>query len=257
METVEIPEQVDIIISEWMGYFLLRESMLDTVLHARDRYLRPGGAMYPSHSRMYLAPIRSHYSAQRADELKSAIDGWSYFVQDTKELYGVDMSCLTEDYCSEQRLYYSSTASWTEVHPQQYVGPPTCFKEFDLLDVTLEELKKPVSSSFIVTMYGGPIEAFAGFFDVSFKGSPENPAQNRVELSTAPDPTGATHWGQLSFFVNPPIQCEQGDKLICSILISRREDNHRLMKVQLKCKVEPLPGRGRTGEERVLDYNIE
>ncbi len=31
--------KVDIIISEWMGYFLLYESMLDTVLLARDKYL--------------------------------------------------------------------------------------------------------------------------------------------------------------------------------------------------------------------------
>lgn len=31
---------VDIIVSEWMGYFLLYESMLPSVLYARDRYLR-------------------------------------------------------------------------------------------------------------------------------------------------------------------------------------------------------------------------
>lgn len=30
IETIELPEKVDIIISEWMGYFLLRESMLDS-----------------------------------------------------------------------------------------------------------------------------------------------------------------------------------------------------------------------------------
>ena len=41
------------------GYFLLRESMLDSVLVARDRFLKPGGALYPSHARMFLAPIRS------------------------------------------------------------------------------------------------------------------------------------------------------------------------------------------------------
>ena len=35
IETIELPEKVDIIISEWMGYFLLRESMLDSVLLAR------------------------------------------------------------------------------------------------------------------------------------------------------------------------------------------------------------------------------
>lgn len=40
MEEVVLPvEKVDIIISEWMGYFLLYESMLDTVLVARDKYL--------------------------------------------------------------------------------------------------------------------------------------------------------------------------------------------------------------------------
>lgn len=30
---------MDIIISEWMGYLLLYESMLDTVLYARDKWL--------------------------------------------------------------------------------------------------------------------------------------------------------------------------------------------------------------------------
>ena len=40
MEEVTLPfPKVDIIVSEWMGYFLLYESMLDTVLWARDRYL--------------------------------------------------------------------------------------------------------------------------------------------------------------------------------------------------------------------------
>jgi len=40
--TLPVP-QVDIIISEWMGYFLLFEAMLDSVLVARDRWLAPGG----------------------------------------------------------------------------------------------------------------------------------------------------------------------------------------------------------------------
>jgi protein arginine N-methyltransferase 1 len=30
IETIDLPEKVDIIISEWMGYLLLRESMLDS-----------------------------------------------------------------------------------------------------------------------------------------------------------------------------------------------------------------------------------
>lgn len=71
IETVSLPEKVDVIISEWMGYFLLRESMLDSVLVARNRFLKPGGAMYPSHARLYLAPIRSNNAHQRMAEFQA------------------------------------------------------------------------------------------------------------------------------------------------------------------------------------------
>lgn len=40
IEEIELPvNKVDIIISEWMGYFLLFENMLNTVLYARDKWL--------------------------------------------------------------------------------------------------------------------------------------------------------------------------------------------------------------------------
>ena len=40
VEDVELPvEKVDIILSEWMGYCLFYESMLNTVLFARDKWL--------------------------------------------------------------------------------------------------------------------------------------------------------------------------------------------------------------------------
>lgn len=70
METVVLPEMVDVIISEWMGYFLLRESMLDSVLYARDKFLRPGGALYPSHARLYLAPMRTNATQQRLNDFQ-------------------------------------------------------------------------------------------------------------------------------------------------------------------------------------------
>jgi protein arginine N-methyltransferase 1 len=40
-----------------MGYFLLYESMLDTVLIARDKYLKPGGLIFPDNASLYLAAI--------------------------------------------------------------------------------------------------------------------------------------------------------------------------------------------------------
>ena len=40
VEEIELPvEKVDVIVSEWMGYCLFYESMLDTVIYARDKWL--------------------------------------------------------------------------------------------------------------------------------------------------------------------------------------------------------------------------
>lgn len=59
MEEIELPvKSVDIIISEWMGYFLLYESMLDCVLWARDKYLnKKTGKMLPDTATVYIAAI--------------------------------------------------------------------------------------------------------------------------------------------------------------------------------------------------------
>jgi len=75
VEEISLPDgvaHVDIIISEWMGYGLLYESMLDSVLHARDRFLSPnGGVMAPSQCRMNLVLCE-------ANELyKERIEFWS------------------------------------------------------------------------------------------------------------------------------------------------------------------------------------
>ena len=58
LEDSELPlKEFDIIISEWMGYFLLYESMLDTVLLARDKYLKKDGLIFPDTATLYLAAI--------------------------------------------------------------------------------------------------------------------------------------------------------------------------------------------------------
>ncbi len=38
---------MDVLISEPMGTLLVNERMLETYLHARDRFLKPGGRMFP------------------------------------------------------------------------------------------------------------------------------------------------------------------------------------------------------------------
>ena len=64
-------ENVDVIVSEWMGYALLFESMLSSVRHtcpfpqiksftfkvlyARDRWLKPDGLVFPDKARLLMA----------------------------------------------------------------------------------------------------------------------------------------------------------------------------------------------------------
>lgn len=56
IEEVELPEVVDIIISEPMGYMLYNERMLETYLHAR-KWLKPGGKMFPTEGDLHVAPF--------------------------------------------------------------------------------------------------------------------------------------------------------------------------------------------------------
>lgn len=45
--TIDLPSKVDFIISEWMGYFVFQEQMLNPLLTMRDRWLEPSGLMIP------------------------------------------------------------------------------------------------------------------------------------------------------------------------------------------------------------------
>ncbi|KAK2178955.1 hypothetical protein NP493_522g02001 [Ridgeia piscesae] len=56
VEEVELPEMVDIIISEPMGYMLFNERMLETFLHAK-KWLKPGGKMFPTEGHLHIAPF--------------------------------------------------------------------------------------------------------------------------------------------------------------------------------------------------------
>lgn len=56
IEEIELPQMVDVIISEPMGYMLFNERMLETYLHAR-KWLKPGGRMFPTEGDLHVAPF--------------------------------------------------------------------------------------------------------------------------------------------------------------------------------------------------------
>ena len=60
VEDITLPDSVtsvDVLVSEWMGYALLYESMLDTVLYARDRYLEKDGLIFPDKATIFVCGI--------------------------------------------------------------------------------------------------------------------------------------------------------------------------------------------------------
>ncbi|GAB1600857.1 protein arginine N-methyltransferase 1-like, partial [Argonauta hians] len=74
-------DSVDVIISEWMGFYLLHESMLDSVLYARDKWLSPSGILLPSQANLYLSPVSmKQYHNEH----------FSFW----KDVYGLDFSAM-------------------------------------------------------------------------------------------------------------------------------------------------------------------
>lgn len=79
---------VDVIVSEPLGTFLVNERMLETYVIARDRFLKPGGKMYPSSAHLCVLPFtdESLYNEQMG---KTAF--W-----DNRNFHGVDLTILKQ-----------------------------------------------------------------------------------------------------------------------------------------------------------------
>lgn len=238
VETVQLPGQVDVIVSEWMGYFLLRESMLDSVLVARDKFLRPGGSLFPSHATLRLAPVKSHNCLkERWNQWQQEHKHWSRFSAEMQDHYSVDYSCMGEEFLKEQRKYYLRTGAFVNLTPDLLGGESAPLLEIDLREVHLDDLKSP-SVPARCTMdikKTCDMAGFAGFFDTQFLGSPECAAEHPVTLDTAPQSCGTTtHWGQQLFGFHTPLEVVVGDKLECEMLIQRQKKNHRLLELVAK-----------------------
>lgn len=52
-----IGKNIDVLISEPLGTFLLNERMLETYVIARDKFLKEGGKMFPSTSQLCIIPF--------------------------------------------------------------------------------------------------------------------------------------------------------------------------------------------------------
>lgn len=239
VEDLQLPCQVDIIISEWMGYILLRESMLDSVIRARNRWLSPTGSMFPSHATMYFAPISYEEDREaKLGELGGSMKDWRDFSGEMKRYYNVDVSCLTNTFAKEQADYYVYSALWTELRIEHVIGEAVVMKRLDLNTCTLKDAEgvDAIDYSFNIP-FAATVSGFAGWFTVDFNGSAASPAKKRIVLSTGPE-VGTTHWGQQVFYLKDAVDCTPGTQLHGRVAMVRQDKNKRLYNLDLTLAVD-------------------
>lgn len=200
VEEIELPvEKVDIIISEWMGYFLLYESMMDTVLFARDKWLNKGGLILPDKCIMRIAAIED-------EEYKNKKFGfWD-------NVYGINMSCMSNAVFVEPIVDC--------VDDKYVISTVDSFIEFDLNTVKKEDLE--YSTTYSIRMKrDDAIHGVVTWFDIIFGGM-----KNEVRFSTGPF-SEYTHWKQTVFYFDGAYDVSTGDVLEGSIACRKSKDNYR------------------------------
>ncbi|KDQ55829.1 hypothetical protein JAAARDRAFT_37247 [Jaapia argillacea MUCL 33604] len=207
LEEATLPiESFDIIVSEWMGYFLLYESMLDTVLLARDKYLKPGGLIFPDTATLYLAAIEDQ------DYKEEKINFW-------EDVYGFDYSCIKEIALREPLV--------DTVDLKAVVTDPCLVKSIDLRTAKKEDLT--FSAPFTLTATRNDyIHAFLAWFDIGF-----NCLHKPLSFSTGPH-AKYTHWKQTVFYTPNTITISANDKINGQLTCSPNKKNNRDLDITLE-----------------------
>ncbi|KAF9232315.1 S-adenosyl-L-methionine-dependent methyltransferase [Melanogaster broomeanus] len=231
VEEISLPDDVshvDIIISEWMGYALLYESMLDSVLHARDRFLRPdGGVMAPSQCRIMLA------LCEGSEIMKDRVDFWG-------DVYGFDLSEMAHEVYNE--------AIVDVVGPDSVVSEPCLLKDLNLKSITSRQLDftSPFTLTSTSSMHGDA--TLAEVWPVGGKsasrrrasigpGLKQKEQKKVISFSTGPL-SQPTHWKQTIFLLRDPILAEEGTVVSGTFYCKKSEENSRELDVEIHYSVK-------------------
>ena len=207
IEEVDLPvSKVDIIISEWMGYFLLYESMLDSVLHASDKWLSQDGLILPDECKISLVAIHDEKL------LKSQVQFWD-------NVYGFRMSCLKKSASSEALVQVISADA--------VISDSFVVAEFNIQCIKPNQLNYKSDFTVKVTK-SGLCSAVGAYFDVSFKNGLAHP----ISFTTSPFGP-CTHWKQTIFFLEKPVAVKEGDKISGNIDCHKNPQDPRSLVVHL------------------------
>ncbi len=209
IEEISLPvEKVDIIISEWMGYFLLFESMLDSVLIARDRFLKSDGLLLPDKAFIHLTAAEDQYF--QTDQ----VDFW-------ENVYGFNFSIVTPPLFKEVI---------NEQVPFRFIKTNhVCIKEIDLYTAKIEDLE--FSSNFTLKASQNTVlNAVVGFFRVEFN------LHRKFVLSTSPK-LQPTHWYQSVMYLKEEIPVYRGEDVVGAIDFAHNKHNSRGYDITLEIGV--------------------
>ncbi|XP_069760621.1 protein arginine N-methyltransferase 8-like isoform X2 [Narcine bancroftii] len=200
VEEVQLPvDQVDIIISEWMGYCLFYESMLNTVIFARDKWLKPGGLMFPDRATLYIVAIED----RQFKDFK--IHWW-------EDVYGFDMTCIRNVAIKEPLVDI--------VDRKQVVTNACLIKEVDIYSVKTEDLS--FSSAFRLQVQRNEyVHALVTYFNIEF-----TKCHKKTGFSTAPD-APYTHWKQTVFYLEDYLTVRLGDEICGTFTMNPNAKNNR------------------------------
>uniref|UniRef100_A0A7S3KFV0 type I protein arginine methyltransferase n=1 Tax=Euplotes crassus TaxID=5936 RepID=A0A7S3KFV0_EUPCR len=229
VEEIDLPvEKVDIIISEWMGYFLLYESMLDTVLFARDKWLQSGGIILPDKCTMHVAAIEDK------DYKTKKLNFWN-------NVYGIDMSCLTPASFVEPVV---DSMSYDPINTTE-----DTFFEIDLYTVKTEDLE--FSNTYnIQMMRDDTIHGIVTWFDIFFGNM-----KHEVKFSTGPYEQ-VTHWKQTVFYFNGEYKLKEGDIISGSIACKKSSENFRACDIKISYHIRPQSNKFEDIDCQVLQYKL-
>ena len=195
-EDLDLDSEYDLVISEWMGFFGLAELMFESVIHARDRFLTPGGHMLPGHLRLKVAPVDDSHVHEDL-----GIGLWE------RPVYGLDFTRLLE---AEVQSFLTAAC---DLKPSSLLGPADCVLDLNLDEATADEFFFTSVASMPVEQEG-TVHGFGGWFEVDLAGG--------IELSCSPMHV-QTHWRQ-SFFPVRPFPVERGDE-IRMVMDAQRAEN--------------------------------
>jgi hypothetical protein len=177
--------RADLIISEWLGNFALVEDMLKDVLYVRDRYLKPGGRMLPSHVDVMLAPID--------DRILYDEEGPGFW---REPIHGLDFSRLEKLELAQQK------SQKMRIEESFLLAPGQTLVSLDLLTMKPGDEWVEGVLEFEATR-DGTLDGFAGWFTAQL--SPG------VLLDTGPG-SPWTHWSQI-YMPFPPRPTRAKEKL--------------------------------------------